>query len=166
MSQTQCVRCRANKQNGDRCTRRTCKYSKYCYQHAKKLEGLKVTQSNIPNAGLGLFATKQFRKGQKVADYGGQIVSTASYRENPSGYGIQINRAVILDAKSTQSGLGRYANNCRKRDKQRNHCNGNNAKIVVNTRSRTATLRATKAIHAGQEVLTSGYGRAFHLRAS
>ena len=107
MSQTQCVRCRANKQNGDRCTRRTCKYSKYCYQHAKKLDGLRVTQSNIPNAGLGLFATKQFRKGQKVADYGGQIVSTASYRENPSGYGIQINRAVILDAKSqTQGGLG------------------------------------------------------------
>ena len=90
-----------------------------CFQHTKQKKGLQVKKSKIKNAGLGLYATKDFQNGQKIADYGGVVVSFAQYEKNPSGYGIHLNKKEVLDGKSTQSGLARYANNCRKVNKQK-----------------------------------------------
>jgi hypothetical protein len=161
MSPRECVRCRAYKKNQRRCSRITCKYADYCYQHTKKEKGLQVKNSNIPNAGLGLFATKRFKKGEKIADFGGVLVPYSTYQSDPSGYGIHINKNKILDSKSTQSGLARYANNCRGVVTRRGSCKGNNSRIVVNTRQKSASLRATSSIASGREVYPSGYSRAF-----
>ena len=158
MAERECVRCKAKKKNGLRCSRNTCKYSDMCFQHTKQKKGLQVKKSKIKNAGLGLYATKDFQKGQKIADYGGVVVSYSQYEKNPSGYGIHINKKEVLDGKSTQSGLARYANNCRKANKQKGECVRNKAKIKVNTRTKKGTLRATAKIKKGEEIFTSGYG--------
>ena len=163
MAERECVRCKAVKKNGMRCSRKTWKYSDMCFQHTKQKKGLQVKKSKIKKAGLGLYATKDFKKGQKIADYGGVaiVVSYAQYEQNPSGYGIHLNKKEVLDGKSTQSGLARYANNCRKANKQKRECVRNKAKIKVNTRTKKGTLRATEKIEKGEEIFTSGYGKSF-----
>ena len=39
------------------------------------MKGIDVRPSTLPGAGMGLFVFQDFRPGQKVADYSGQIVS-------------------------------------------------------------------------------------------
>ena len=53
-----CPRCSAITDKGQRCKRNTCLRYPYCYQHQKKIEGLELKQSRIPDAGKGAFATK------------------------------------------------------------------------------------------------------------
>jgi len=160
MSQTQCSRCIALKKDGAQCTRRTCKYSNMCWQHTKALKGLQIKPSGIPNAGLGLFTSKPFTNNQTIARFGGDIVPYEQYRENPSGYGIHINNRTILDSKSTQSGMARYANTCKTENRRDGDCVSNNSRIVVNPRNQTASLRATRRIPIGNEVFAA-YGNRF-----
>jgi len=160
MSHRQCARCIALKKDGTQCTRRTCKYSNMCWQHTKALKGLQIKPSGIPNAGFGLFTSKPFTNNQTIARFGGDIVPYEQYRENPSGYGIHINNRTILDSKSTQSGMARYANTCKTENINNRHCTGNNSRIVVNSRNQTASLRATRRIPTGSEVFAS-YGNRF-----
>jgi hypothetical protein len=119
-----------------------------------------VKKSNIIGGGQGLYTTKDIKKNSTIAGYGGEVVSRQTYNQRPSGYGIALNKKQILDGRSTQSGLGRYSNNCRKGNKKKKQCRGNNSRITVNQRKRTARLKATKNIKKGSEIFTS-YGRSF-----
>jgi SET domain-containing protein len=68
-----------------------------------------------------------------------------------------------MDAASTQTGLARYANDCRSANKRAGQCKGNNSKFdMTTTRAGKTTiwLRATKNIKAGSEILIS-YGRKY-----
>ena len=67
-----------------------------------------------------------------------------------------------MDAASTQSGLARYANDCRVANIREGDCKGNNSRFVKVTRAGKTTvwLRATKNIKAGSEILIS-YGRKY-----
>ena len=67
----ECDRCVAIAKSGNRCRLRTCKGRK-CWIHTKKDEGLRIKPSQIPNAGEGLYATKRFAKGERIADYTGE----------------------------------------------------------------------------------------------
>ena len=157
MSHTECTRCKATTKGGSQCSRTTCKYSDMCYQHTKSDKNLEVKKSHIVDAGQGLYATKLFKKGEKITDYRGVVKTSEEYNKKKSGYGIHLNKGSILDASSTQSGLGRYANNCRPSNKE---CKGNNATLVVNNKNKTASLKATKSIRMGEEIYVpygSGY---------
>lgn len=152
----------AENKNGERCNRRTCKYSDYCWQHTKIYKGLKLKKSNIPGANIGLFATKEFKKGQKIADYRGRIMSQAEYDklDNWEGvYGVEIKKGEVMNADTTQDGLGRYANHCRPKNIRAKHCKGNNAKISISHRGDDpkVSLKATKKIRPGQEIYVN-YG--------
>ena len=160
MSQRDCSRCTALTKQGTQCSRTTCKYSHMCFQHSKSALGLQVKTSHIPNTGQGLYTTKTIKRGQKVASYGGNVVSQNAYNQNPSGYGIHLNNNQVLDGKSTQSGLGRYANTCKPANKRQGQCKGQNAKLSVNHRNQSASLKATKKIKAGEEVYVP-YGNNF-----
>ena len=164
MSIRECAQCSALKPSGLRCTRTTCKYPGTCWQHTMAENKLEIKRSAIPDAGDGLFALKRFRRGDPIATFGGQVVSTSAYEESPSVYGIHLNGTLVLDSASTQAGLARYANNCTTTDRRANSCPGNNARIVVNARTRTARLEATKTIEIGQEVFAA-YGSSYGKRA-
>ena len=163
MSVRECTQCEANTKSGARCKRKTCIYAAYCYQHTRSILGLYISQSSIPNSGLGLYTAKAIKKGKKVADYTGVIVGTKAWNEGGEGdYGVQLNKREVLDARSTQTALGRYANDCRDRNRRKKECPGRNARFVVNTRRKTVYIKATKNIPAHSEIFVS-YGRQYWL---
>ena len=74
-----------------------------------------VRKSTIHNAGLGLFALRDFRKGEVVVEYKGRVLNQAQAdRLYPGGvimeYGLQIAKGRYIDAKSKTSCFGRYVN--------------------------------------------------------
>jgi len=160
MSQRDCVQCSATNKNGGRCSRRTCKYSDLCFQHTKKNKQLQVKTSGIQESGQGLYTTKRIKKGEKITDYGGKFKTKAEYDQTDSGYGIHFNQNLVLDGFSTQHGLGRYANDCRRENKRAGECSGNNARFSTNTQQRTASLKATKTIPRNTEVFVN-YGNEY-----
>lgn len=159
MSIIECDRCHGTTINNERCKRRTCKYGIYCFQHAKSMYGLKLGQSNIAGANIGLFATKDIQNNKNIIEYTGLIRSHDDFNTNPSPYGVHLNNTTVLDARSTQSSIARYANDCRAINKRNGECRGNNARLT-NAHNNRINLRSTKNIRAGQEIFAS-YGREY-----
>jgi SET domain-containing protein len=132
-----------------------------CWQHSDLRRGLKIKRSNINGAGDGLFATKFFDKGEIVCKYAGldKRMTKTQYDATPGphDYGFQHRNNYVFDGRSTQSGMGRWANDCRVRNRRQGtgECVENNVKAVVDTRNEGGhgmRLRATKPIHRGQEI--------------
>jgi hypothetical protein len=120
--------------------------------------GLYLAKSSIPNSGKGLFTNKAIKKKTKVCDYTGKYMSTKAWNKGGEGdYGVQLNKNLVLDGRSTQSALGRYANDCRHRDKKKKHCSGKNARFVINTKTKKVSVRAIKNIPAHSDIYVS-YG--------
>jgi hypothetical protein len=109
---------------------------------------------------LGLVAFKAFRKGEKVASYSGKIVKARNARN--SQYSIAWKNSKVVDASSSQHGVGRYANTCRGADKTRKRCKGNNVKIARDFRRKTIAPKATKKIKRGDEIFNT-YGGGFRI---
>ena len=107
----ECVQCSAQTKNGQQCSRWTCKYSDMCWQHTMRALGLKIAPSTIPGAGSGLFATRVFAEDSFICEYGGELVprDEAEEEDYKSEYVLAIDDDWVIDAKSTQSGLGRWA---------------------------------------------------------
>ena len=155
MSVRECDRCHAiTKSSGLRCRRNTCIYAKYCFQHTRVKLGLYLAKSSIPNAGKGLFTLHPIKKKAKICDYTGELVRLAGFEGD---YGIQMNKKLVLDGRSTQSALGRYANYCRSKNKKKGECTGQNSRFVINNKKKTVYLKATKNIPAHGEIFVS-YG--------
>ena len=154
----ECVRCVATTKAGERCKRRTCMRKDYCFQHLRIDKKLELKSSGLPGGGRGLFSLERKMKGSFVADFTGRIVPRGG--EQP--YALYWNRQNVLNADSTQDAVGRYANTCVKRNKDRGHCSGNNAKFARDYRGRTAKLRATKTIQPGGEIFAS-YGLGYRV---
>jgi len=155
MSVTSCVRCTGKTSKGKRCKRTTCKYPGKCFQHNK--EPLRISTSKIPGSGQGLFAKKEFKKGEIITRYRGKAINKAESDRTDSGYAVEINRNLFVDGKDTQSGFGRWSNDCRARSKALKVCPGNNAKLAVSTRHKTVNVKATKKIKKGGEIYVA-YG--------
>lgn len=158
-----CVQCSAHKQNGARCTRWTCKYSEMCWQHTRIALGLRIGPSNIAGAGQGLFATRAMQDGHVICTYGGPddvVVREEAEDDNyVSNYVLLLDDEFAIDAKSTQSGLGRWAIDCLPVN-QGEECEDNNAEFEVDPEAQTARLVAIADIAAGDEIFAS-YGEPF-----
>ena len=152
-----CVRCSAVSRRGRQCSRSTCKYSNLCWQHTQSQLQLKIAPSGIKESGDGLFTLKAIKKGETVTPYEGKLMTTTEWKQNPSEYGIQITKNYVIDARSTQSGLGRWANDCRPQNRADGDCANNNCKFSINRQRKTAKIVATRNIPAGAELFVS-YG--------
>lgn len=178
MSVRECNRCNARTTNGRQCTRNTCMYPRKCWQHFQKATGLELRNSRIPGAGKGLFVkrlsvkdirdgkTGIIKKGSHFTSYLGVVKSLAQYTRERGSYGVNITKnpqtgaKEVVDAKSTQSCIARYANDCRPRNRTAGHCVGNNVGFGImpgKRRGENNTLVATKDIHPGEEIYAS-YG--------
>ncbi len=154
------VVCSTINSKGKRCKNKSLKNEK-CWVHLKMKDGLRIKQSNIANGGLGLFATKDFKKNDIVAPYSGPIISEAKADQEKSSnkYLLQITKNKVIDASSpVKSGAGRYANQCKAENKRKEECKCNNAKLVKSRDYSKAQLKANKTIKNGQEIFTN-YGR-------
>jgi hypothetical protein len=150
------VRCAGQTKGGTRCKLNTTKYAAMCHLHTKQQKGLKVIESKIQGAGQGLFAHKDLPRNTKVPyaraqDFLSKQQLDARYGDGLAQYALcNPSETVCTDARSTQSGLSRYANH---RPARRN------SKLTIGRRNgrRFANLVLTKPVRAGGEVYTD-YG--------
>jgi SET domain-containing protein len=111
-----------------------------------------VKQSSIPNAGQGLFALKEFKKGAFLADYTGEVLTKnqLDQRYGPTEqdlapYGFQVSKNKFIDS-ACERGITAYANS--------SPGHNNAAFSVSHGRVR---LKATENINVGSEVFVD-YG--------
>jgi hypothetical protein len=152
--------------NGNGCKRNCISPFEYCFQHLESLKKLKVKKSNIPNAGLGLFAfdrkqpdnTVIFKKGDKIIGYEGQMIDANQknlrYGNHTCPYCAGLNKNEIIDA-GCKRGIGSHINT------NRNN-NLNNAKLVVDSRNKKINIKATKNISNKNEIFIP-YGSSYRL---
>lgn len=103
----------AFKSEKGRCKRGTVLTHPYCAQHTKEVLGVFIKKSTIPKAGKGLFAARDFKKGESIAEYAGERLTTQQYdkrydKEGYGSYGMAVNRNLVIDARKTNSGIARF----------------------------------------------------------
>ena len=151
----ECCRCTAETKTGSRCERRTRKQLPFCYQHARTLSHIDIRPSTIPNAGLGLFTLQEFKSGDLIVPYKGEILTRAQmderYGNGLATYALQINKNTYIDsacARGTASFINTFPRH-------------NNARFSVYSgragHPPGASVRATKKIPAGSEIFVD-YG--------
>lgn len=77
---------------------------------------LYVKKSGLPGSGKGLFTDSPIRKGRKVVEYRGRIVTMKEYLDGPEdhyGYMLYYNKDHCIDAWPCPKELARYANDAR-----------------------------------------------------
>jgi hypothetical protein len=148
----QCGRCVARNKNGTRCKRNVCTGRKVCHTHRKVDVGLEVKTSNIPNAGKGLFAAREFKKDSVIGVYAGEVLTLAQHsarhganKHDHGPYSIQVGNRIV-DA-ACRRGLMSLANGSKSMARA-------NARFVDNIRpSGGINVKATKRIRSGQEII-------------
>ena len=71
---------------------------------------LRIAQSGIPNAGLGLYLMEDVKKGAFVARYSGEAIDKVTNESRTGHYRIKIHNNLYLDAENTHHFEGRYIN--------------------------------------------------------
>ena len=149
-----CTQCTARTATGSRCRRRVCIGTKNCFTHRRRDEGLMVKRSNIAKAGKGLFATKTFRKNDKIGSYRGEVISRAQLN-NRYGQGEDANAPYALSARNSQrlldAGCERGLLSIANSGRTRAQCNARYSEQMK--QDRTINVFATKRINAGDEIL-------------
>ena len=118
--------------------------------------GLEVRASRIPNAGDGLFTTREFAAGEVLGEYYGRVLSLLQVMKLQNrdyvmgGFG-SIN--VHVDARFALNSPARYVND-------NFDTSALNARFDKLKAQRRARLVATRPIKAGEEVYAS-YGEAY-----
>lgn len=69
-------------------------------------EGVRVGRSS---AGLGLFATRDFKKGERIIEYVGRTLTTAEEYSSRSKYLFEVNKRKTIDG-AVRSNIARYIN--------------------------------------------------------
>lgn len=103
-------------------------------------------------AGLGLFSSRAFAKGDAICSYTGQLCGAkGGAGRSPHGYIFQLSQGVCIDAGTCFEVAARYVND-----------NANtrllNASFKKEPRARRAVLIATRDISTGEELYAS-YGK-------
>lgn len=69
-------------------------------------EGIRVGRSS---AGLGLFATRPFKKGERIIEYVGRTISNAEAYTSRSKYLFEVNKRKTIDGTAREN-IARYIN--------------------------------------------------------
>jgi len=162
-TQVHSLQCLDHTKKGVRCKRRCVIGSPWCSTHLAFNHHLRIKKSNIPNAGLGLFAIDPlnsdsneilFTPGENIVQYQGELINTEElirrYQNKTGPYAVYISKDHYEDGAVVR-GTGALANTLP---------NHNNATLSIH-RGR-ASLKATKPIRNGDEILLS-YGRQYKL---
>jgi uncharacterized protein len=119
-----------------------------------------VKKSQLPGAGKGLYTSKPIKKGTKIIEYKGEIISWKEYekrvQENKDGYLFYINRNLCIDAYATPQHKARYANDAAGLSRHKGLKNNSNYQIFTDK----CFIVATRDIEAGEEIFvnyTKGY---------
>lgn len=116
-----------------------------------------VKKSTLKGAGKGLFTKKDIKKGERIIEYLGEIVTEAELDRRAEkdiyGYAFYISKKKCVDAYFTPKELARYANDAKGLTKIKGITN--NCCYVVYKNS--GWIKAEKNIAAGSEIFVA-YG--------
>jgi Chromo (CHRromatin Organisation MOdifier) domain len=143
---------RINKGRGRRCRNKT-RRSDMCQPHLQSAKNLHIKQSNIATAGLGLFTGgKTVERGAVITPYTGEVSKTAVN----GNYVLKCTKSHFVNANRTVD-VGGYANDCRRVNRERGECEGNNSKLAYDRRTKQANVVALKELLPRTEVCAN-YG--------
>ena len=123
---------------------------------------LSIKKSQIPSAGQGLWAEKDFKRGEIIIKYDGERISWKECeRRNMAqeGYGcyyLFISKNKCIDAQYTTWAQGRYANDAAGLIRKEGLRNNAKYEIIKGE----AFIKASRNIKAGEEIFVS-YGRGY-----
>ena len=159
-----CPQCEAITEEGTRCKRHTCVRFPYCFQHMRIIEGLALKDSDVPDAGKGVFATQDFplKAKKPIAYYSAKEIT---HKPDPnSAYVLKVNNNEYLDSKSPSNYTGRYINSFKNHpDKKKRKANvrfAKNQRIYWKDNRAVVPIRQIKPIKKGQELFLN-YGNAY-----
>jgi SET domain-containing protein len=121
-------------------------------------DGVLISPSLIPNAGMGLFAQRAFRKGEYITLYDGEVLTREEANKRPCHTHMAAREGTIVDGLKTPvrgKGGGSFANGTLFEKES-------NAIIVCQLAS--LFVKAKRNIKSGEEILVC-YGRRGFLRA-
>jgi len=148
--------CSATKPNHDRCKNKVAKQGPMCWVHGKTKQGLEIQKSTLANAGCGLYATREFDRGDEIGQYKGEVIGKRElyqrYHNGDAPYVIKVQKNTYVDARKSTSCLGRYLNHKPPRTA--------NTEFVkpVGRRPKHVNIVSTKRIRPGQELFVN-YGK-------
>lgn len=118
---------------------------------------LVVKKSTIPGAGKGLFTKRDVKKGERLVEYLGEIISWKECdiraERDEGGYVFYVSRKKCIDAFNTPEALARFANDAKGLTKIKGITNNCKYEIYKNS----GWIAATKDFVSGSEVFVS-YG--------
>ncbi|HEY5691787.1 MAG TPA: SET domain-containing protein [Cyclobacteriaceae bacterium] len=119
--------------------------------------------SQIRDAGLGLYSKIKIPKGACIVEYKGRLVKwvDVKHEDGHNGYLLRVNRSWAIDAKPYKKALGRFANDAR--GIQKNEKLKNNAEYLLE--GNRCFIYATNEISPNSEILV-GYGSEYWELAS
>ena len=163
-----CQQCEGTTKAGKQCSRKTCMYLPFCYQHMRTELGIYVAPSGIAGAGLGLFAAKDLKKGAKITVLDGEPINDAEAQRR---YG-DATRPYLLEEKAgrmvdgaLERHVGQYANSKFSASTKRSIQKGTNSDFILYKppgKPRKVYITATKKIKKDTEIL-AWYGREYVL---
>ena len=101
----ECRQCEASAADGTRCKRRVCIWLPFCWQHTRNRIHVKVGPSKAIPGSTGLFATRDFAKGDMVAPYGGERMTETDLRKrygNPGEFWLAPYTLYSVDSACTR----------------------------------------------------------------
>ena len=165
-----CPNCIAITKAGTRCKRNTCVRYPYCFQHLRLISGLELKKSEIHDAGLGLFASRDFPiKTNRTKDPTITYYSSKSITQQPSpdsAYVLEVNKNQYLDSKDPSNFAGRYINSFKNHPhiskRQANVRFTQGQSIYKKDERYVVPIKQKKAIKKGDELYIN-YGQNYHL---
>jgi len=141
----------------------------YCYQHLRIHEGLELKGSDIPYAGTGVFATRDFpytakekRADKPIAYYSAKQIS--SDPDPNSRYVLRVSDKQYLNSNSPSNYTGRYINSYRnhpiKSKRKANVRFGANQRIYRKLDRYVVPIKQVRPIKKGDELFLN-YGNAY-----
>jgi|GEM_PF-274486 len=117
---------------------------------------VQIKTSQIPKAGNGLFALVEYKRGDIVCEYEGEMVTWAECekrsKEGHEGYVFFISKNRCVDAYFTPWAFGRYANDARGIGRVKGLRNNAQYEIKKRKGVQKVFIVATGNIHLGQEI--------------
>lgn len=117
---------------------------------------VQIKKSQLPKAGKGLYALKEFRRGDVICEYEGELVTWAECEkrsdEGHEGYVVFITKNRCVDAYFTPWAAGRFANDARGIGRVAGLKNNAHYEIQSRKGEKRVYIVATMTIRKGDEI--------------
>jgi uncharacterized protein len=133
------------------CGRMTTLGAGWCPEHLHARFGIEIKKSTIPNAGSGVFATRNIQANEFIVTYDGEVVDTHELNRRYGKHARKI-YAVKIGNGRFEDGLFR-----RGAGTMVNHSDSPNAMLVLDSDTNRVTIVSSKRIRKNQEIFVD-YG--------